>query len=85
MVRLSYIQHYNLVKIANVGIHITTPFKINLYCLSSARHREQERRMETIIRENTPTELGEDVIKCKFINISLSLNRAKDLIDTLIT
>jgi hypothetical protein len=29
------------------------------------RHKEQERRMETIIRENDPIELGDEVVKCK--------------------
>ena len=29
------------------------------------RHKEQERRMETIIRENNPIELGDEVVKCK--------------------
>ena len=27
-------------------------------------HKEQERRMETIIRENDPVDLGDDVVKC---------------------
>lgn len=29
-----------------------------------ARHREQERRMETIVRENNPVDLGDSVVKC---------------------
>ena len=28
-------------------------------------HKEQERRMETIVRENDPIDLGDEVIKCK--------------------
>ena len=31
----------------------------------SARHKEQERRMETIIRESSPIDLGDEVVKCK--------------------
>jgi len=31
-------------------------------------HKEQERRMETIIRENDPIDLGDDVIKCKAVD-----------------
>ena len=32
-------------------------------------HKEQERRMETIIRENDPVDLGDDVVKCKTTNL----------------
>lgn len=31
-------------------------------------HKEQERRMETIIRENDPVDLGDDVVKCKAVD-----------------
>jgi hypothetical protein len=31
-----------------------------------ARHKDQERKMETIVRESKPVDLGEDVVKaCK--------------------
>merc|ERR1711981_298228 len=31
-------------------------------------HKEQERRMETIVRENDPIDLGDEVIKCKAVD-----------------
>merc|ERR1712038_2056496 len=31
-------------------------------------HKEQERRMETIVRENDPVDLGDDVVKCKAVD-----------------
>ena len=38
-------------------------------------HKEQERRMETIIRENDPVDLGDDVVKCniRFLLFKFSL------------
>ena len=38
-------------------------------------HKEQERRMETIIRENDPVDLGDDVVKCniRFLLLKFSL------------
>jgi len=31
--------------------------------LFSERHKEQEKRMETIVRESRPVELGDEVVK----------------------
>jgi len=37
----------------------------NLFIVSnfSERHKEQEKRMETIVRESKPVETGDDVVK----------------------
>ena len=53
----------------------TQEFILNIFYFNIADfHKEQERRMETIIRENEPVDLGDDVIKCKSYDGFLKFN-----------